>query len=75
MSRPARTGRRGGRERPEAARRARASAAARAPAALSELGGDQVEGRRAVLELLTVGEHRARVFLAEDQDPSRSWTA
>jgi 23S rRNA (guanosine2251-2'-O)-methyltransferase len=37
----------------------------------SELGGDQVEGRQAVLELLTVGRRRVRrVLLAEDQDPS-----
>jgi 23S rRNA (guanosine2251-2'-O)-methyltransferase len=35
------------------------------------LGGDQVEGRRAVLELLTVGRRTVRqVILAEDQDPS-----
>ena len=38
---------------------------------LGELGGDQVEGRRAVLELLAVGRrHIRRVLLAEDQDPS-----
>lgn len=38
---------------------------------LSELGGDQVEGRRAVLELLTVGRRAVRrILLAEDQDPS-----
>jgi 23S rRNA (guanosine2251-2'-O)-methyltransferase len=37
----------------------------------SELGGDQVEGRRAVLELLSVGRRTVRkVFLVEDQDPS-----
>jgi 23S rRNA (guanosine2251-2'-O)-methyltransferase len=37
----------------------------------SELGGDQVEGRRAVLELLSVGRRTVRqVLLAEDQDPS-----
>jgi 23S rRNA (guanosine2251-2'-O)-methyltransferase len=37
----------------------------------SELGGDQVEGRRAVLELLSVGRRTVRkVILAEDQDPS-----
>ena len=41
------------------------------PAALSELGGDQVEGRRAVLELLAVGRRTVRrVMVAEDQDPS-----
>jgi 23S rRNA (guanosine2251-2'-O)-methyltransferase len=41
------------------------------PEALSELGGDQVEGRRAVLELLTVGRRTVRrIVLAEDQDPS-----
>jgi 23S rRNA (guanosine2251-2'-O)-methyltransferase len=35
------------------------------------LGGDQVEGRRAVLELLTVGRRLVRqILLAEDQDPS-----
>jgi 23S rRNA (guanosine2251-2'-O)-methyltransferase len=38
---------------------------------LSELGGDQVEGRRAVLELLSVGRRRVRaVMVAQDQDPS-----
>jgi 23S rRNA (guanosine2251-2'-O)-methyltransferase len=38
---------------------------------LGELGGDQVEGRRAVLELLSVGRRSVRrVLLAEDQDPS-----
>ena len=37
----------------------------------SELGGDQVEGRQAVLELLTVGRRTVRqILLAEDQDPS-----
>ena len=37
----------------------------------SELGGDQVEGRRAVLELLSAGRRTVRrVVLAEDQDPS-----
>jgi 23S rRNA (guanosine2251-2'-O)-methyltransferase len=37
----------------------------------SELGGDQVEGRQAVLELLSVGRRTVRrVMLAEDQDPS-----
>ncbi|HVA06179.1 MAG TPA: 23S rRNA (guanosine(2251)-2'-O)-methyltransferase RlmB [Acidimicrobiales bacterium] len=41
------------------------------PAEQSELGGDQVEGRRAVLELLSVGRRTVRkVLLAEDQDPS-----
>ena len=41
------------------------------PQALSELGGDQVEGRRAVLELLSVGRRTVRrIMLAEDQDPS-----
>jgi 23S rRNA (guanosine2251-2'-O)-methyltransferase len=35
------------------------------------LGGDQVEGRRAVLELLAVGRRRVRrVRVAEGQDPS-----
>jgi 23S rRNA (guanosine2251-2'-O)-methyltransferase len=35
------------------------------------LGGDQVEGRRAVVELLSVGKRRVRrVFIAEGQDPS-----
>jgi 23S rRNA (guanosine2251-2'-O)-methyltransferase len=38
---------------------------------MSELGGDQVEGRRAVLELLSVGRRTVRkVLLVEDQDPS-----
>jgi 23S rRNA (guanosine2251-2'-O)-methyltransferase len=41
----------------------------RGPAHL--LGGDQVEGRRAVLELLAVGRRRVRrVRVAEGQDPS-----
>jgi 23S rRNA (guanosine2251-2'-O)-methyltransferase len=41
------------------------------PQALSELGGDQVEGRRAVLELLRVGRRSVRrVLLATEQDPS-----
>jgi len=35
------------------------------------LGGDQVEGRQAVLELLSVGRRTVRrIMLAEDQDPS-----
>ena len=43
----------------------------RRPGPRSELGGDQVEGRRAVLELLTVGRRTVRrILLAEDQDPS-----
>jgi 23S rRNA (guanosine2251-2'-O)-methyltransferase len=43
----------------------------RRPGPRSELGGDQVEGRRAVLELLTVGRRTVRrIMLAEDQDPS-----
>ncbi len=43
----------------------------RSPVFSSELGGDQVEGRRAVLELLDVGRRTVRrVLLAEDQDPS-----
>jgi 23S rRNA (guanosine2251-2'-O)-methyltransferase len=43
----------------------------RGPVFTSELGGDQVEGRRAVLELLDVGRRAVRrVLLAEDQDPS-----
>ena len=38
---------------------------------MSVLGGDQVEGRRAVLELLSTGRRTVRrVVLAEDQDPS-----
>jgi len=41
------------------------------PQVRSELGGDQVEGRRAVLELLSVGRRTVRrVLVAEDQDPS-----
>jgi 23S rRNA (guanosine2251-2'-O)-methyltransferase len=36
-----------------------------------ELGGDQVEGRQAVLELLSVGRREVRkVLLAADQEPS-----
>jgi 23S rRNA (guanosine2251-2'-O)-methyltransferase len=43
----------------------------RRPGPRSELGGDQVEGRRAVLELLTVGRRTVRrIMLVEDQDPS-----
>jgi 23S rRNA (guanosine2251-2'-O)-methyltransferase len=43
----------------------------RSRAPLGELGGDQVEGRRAVLELLQVGKRTVRrVLLTEDQDPS-----
>ncbi len=43
----------------------------RRPGPRSELGGDQVEGRRAVLELLSVGRRTVRrIMLAEDQDPS-----
>ena len=43
----------------------------RRPGPRSELGGDQVEGRRAVLELLAVGRRTVRrIMLAEDQDPS-----
>jgi 23S rRNA (guanosine2251-2'-O)-methyltransferase len=38
---------------------------------LSELGGDQVEGRQSVLELLSVGRRTVRMILiAQDQDPS-----
>jgi 23S rRNA (guanosine2251-2'-O)-methyltransferase len=37
----------------------------------SELGGDQVEGRQAVIELLSVGRRTVRrVLLAEEQEPS-----
>ncbi len=40
-------------------------------AELSELGGDQVEGRHAVLELLSVGRRTVRkIMMAENQDPS-----
>ena len=38
---------------------------------LGELGGDQVEGRRAVLELLSANRRSVRrILMAEDQDPS-----
>lgn len=38
---------------------------------LGELGGDQVEGRRAVLELLAANKRSVRrILMAEDQDPS-----
>lgn len=38
---------------------------------LGELGGDQVEGRRAVLELLAANRRPVRrILMAEDQDPS-----
>ena len=56
--------RQGPRGRPDPRRRAR-------PEDVSTLGGDQVEGRRAVLELLSVGRRPVRrILLAEDQDPS-----
>ena len=56
--------RQGPRGRPDPRRRPR-------PEGMSELGGDQVEGRRAVLELLSVGRRSVRrILLAEDQDPS-----
>ncbi len=47
-------------------------AARRAPARRTDdLGGDQVEGRQAVLELLTAGRRRTRkVIVADAQDPS-----
>jgi 23S rRNA (guanosine2251-2'-O)-methyltransferase len=80
VSRPARGGQRrpsggaGARQRPgRAGGRGRSQAPARGPRpeALSELGGDQVEGRQAVLELLTVGRRTVRrILMAEDQDPS-----
>jgi 23S rRNA (guanosine2251-2'-O)-methyltransferase len=70
VSRSARPGGRGGRERSGAAAPPLKRQRPR-PAALSELGGDQVEGRRAVLELLKVGRRTVRrILLAEDQDPS-----
>ncbi len=86
MTRPARPGRRGpdrrtgghrgraeGQGQGQGQRQGRPPAQGRRPrpAALSELGGDQVEGRRAVLELLTVGRRTVRrIVLAEDQDAS-----
>jgi 23S rRNA (guanosine2251-2'-O)-methyltransferase len=43
----------------------------RGPGGHGELGGDQVEGRHAVLELLEAHRRPAlRILLAEDQDPS-----
>ncbi len=61
--------RNGGGARPGA--RGAGQSADRRPGPRSELGGDQVEGRRAVLELLTVGRRTVRrILLAEDQDPS-----
>ena len=51
----------------------RAPRAPRAPrrTELSELGGDQVEGRQAVLEMLSVGRRTVRkIMMAENQDPS-----
>jgi 23S rRNA (guanosine2251-2'-O)-methyltransferase len=57
--------------RPERGRPERGHGRGPRPEALSELGGDQVEGRRAVLELLSVGRRTVRrIVLAEDQDPS-----
>jgi 23S rRNA (guanosine2251-2'-O)-methyltransferase len=57
--------RQGGGRRPARAR----SEAPRRP--LHPLGGDQVEGRRAVLELLAAGKRRVRrIRIADGQDPS-----
>ncbi len=62
--RPA-NGRRSGAVAPDAARGTAASAARH------ELGGEQVEGRRAVLELLAAGRRQVReVWIAEGLDPA-----
>jgi 23S rRNA (guanosine2251-2'-O)-methyltransferase len=76
---PSRGGQRGGRGRPapgggRAAGRGRAGSGG-APAVRTEprggLGGDQVEGRRAVRELLAAGRRQVRaLWLAEGLDPS-----
>ncbi len=59
-------GRHGGGRRPPAGGRGEAP---RRPA--HPLGGDQVEGRRAVLELLAAGKRRVRrIRIADGQDPS-----
>jgi 23S rRNA (guanosine2251-2'-O)-methyltransferase len=51
--------------------RPRVDRAASVKRPLHPLGGDQVEGRRAVLELLSAGRRRVRkVRVAEGQDPS-----
>jgi len=77
--RPDRPGRRGTppargpRRRPGGAadRAERAPAGRSRPGPRSELGGDQVEGRHAVLELLEAGRRPVlRILLAEDQDAS-----
>jgi len=76
--RPARPGRRNGggqrsprRHQGAAASPDRAGGARPRQAVRSELGGEQVEGRHAVLELLAAGRRPVlRVLLAEDQDPS-----
>lgn len=63
---PAPTSRRNGRSNRAAAPRRQSSGPP-----LGELGGDQVEGRRAVLELLAANRRSVRrILLAEDQDPS-----
>jgi len=57
-----------GRRRPPAARSPETAARGRPH---HPLGGDQVEGRRAVIELLSAGRRRVRrVRLADGQDPS-----
>jgi 23S rRNA (guanosine2251-2'-O)-methyltransferase len=67
--RPAPTTRRTGRGNSGAQRSERRRQSSGPP--LGELGGDQVEGRRAVLELLAVNRRSVRrILMAEDQDPS-----
>ncbi len=60
------------RGRPRPPRRARPSREAGPQRrAVDPLGGDQVEGRRAVLELLSAGRRRVRrIHVADGQDPS-----
>ena len=76
MSRPPRPNRGGPRRRPGPARATGSAPGGERrhgppPERRSELGGDQVEGRRAVLELLSAGRRSVRrILLAEEQDPS-----
>ena len=67
---------RGGRKPPpsrlgEAASRRTAAPAHRAPAAARGLGGDQVEGRQAVRELLLAGRRVRELWVATDLDEAR----
>ena len=66
-----RAGPRQGRGRDVGQERAAAPGPRARQGARGDLGGDQVEGRRAVLELLTSGRRTVRrIVLAEEQEPS-----